>query len=62
MKSLMDLYKEWRTVSEEMLRDGFAGSLDCGEEKVRKDFTEYAELREEISFEEMFELEKAYEG
>lgn len=59
-KSLMDLYREWRKVSEEMLADGMQGSLDCGELKVREDFSTFAELPEVISFEEMFKLEKTY--
>ena len=59
-KDLMEIYREWRKVSEEMLEDGFKGSVDCGEQAVREDFSNYAELDEEISFEEMFELEKEY--
>jgi hypothetical protein len=59
---LMETYKEWRKVSEDLLKDGFAGSTDCGEKAVREDFTDYAELDEEITFEEMFELEETYKG
>lgn len=59
-KDLMEIYREWRKVSEEMLEDGFKGSVDCGEQAVREDFSNYAELDEEISFEEMLELEKEY--
>lgn len=62
MKNLFNMYKEWRKVSEEMLEDGFNGTIDCGEQSVREDFSNYAELDEEISFEEMFELEREYEG
>lgn len=47
---------------EEFIDDGMAGSIDCGEKSVREDFTAWAHLDEEISFEEMFELEREYEG
>ena len=59
-KNLMELYREWRKISEEMLIDGHLGSLDCGEGKVREDFSVFAELQEVISFEEMFKLEQNY--
>lgn len=60
MKELKKLYAEWRKVSEEMLEDGFKGSVDCGDKVVREDFSNYAELQKTISFEEMLELEKEY--
>ena len=60
MKELKKIYAEWRKVSEEMLEDGFKGSVDCGDKAVREDFSNYAELQEIISFEEMLELEKEY--
>jgi hypothetical protein len=60
MKELKKLYADWRKVSEEMLKDGFKGSIDCGEASVREDFSNYAELPETISFEKMLELEKEY--
>ena len=60
MKNLKRLYVEWRKVSEEMLEEGFKGSVDCGDKAVREDFSGYAELPETISFEEMLELEKEY--
>ena len=60
-QNLMENYKEWRRISEEMLEDGYTGSIDCGEKSVREDFSEFAKLDKEISFEEMFELEKEYE-
>lgn len=57
-------YKGWRNQMEEFLEDGtidsIGGSVDCGEGAVREDFTAWAHLDEEISFEEMFELEKRY--
>ena len=60
MKELKKLYAEWRKISEEMLEDGFKGSVDCGDKAVREDFSNYAELQETISIEEMLELEKEY--
>lgn len=60
--NLMVQYREWRKVSEEMLKDGFYGSIDCGEYAVREDFSNYANLAETISFEDMLELERAYEN
>lgn len=60
MKELKKVYAEWRKVSEEMLEDGFKGSVDCGDKAVREDFSNYAELQKTISFEEMLELEKEY--
>lgn len=58
---LFNHYCEWRKVSEEMLSDGMNGSIDCGEASVREDFSNYAGLEEEITFEQMLELEKRYE-
>lgn len=57
---LFNHYCKWREVSEEMLNDGMNGSIDCGESSVREDFSNYAGLEEEITFEEMLELEKRY--
>lgn len=62
MKDLEKLYKEWREVGEETANDtGLSFIWDCGEGCAREDFSFYAELDEEISFEEMLELEKNYE-
>jgi hypothetical protein len=60
MKNLVELYAEWRKVSEEMLADGMDGSVDCGEQRVREDFSSFAELDPEISFDVMHKLEKEY--
>ena len=60
MKELKKVYAEWRKISEEMLEDGFKGSIDCGDKAVREDFSGYAELGRIISFEDMLELEKEY--
>lgn len=57
-------YKKWRDQMEDFLHDGvidsLGGSIDCGEGSVREDFTAWAHLDEEITYEEMFELEKKY--
>lgn len=58
---LFKYYCDWREVSEEMLEDGMNGSIDCGEASVREDFSNYAGLEEEITFEKMLELERRYE-
>ena len=60
MKNLKGIYAEWRKASQEMLEDGFKGSVDCGEVSVREDFSAYAELQETITFEEMETLEEEY--
>jgi len=60
MKELKKLYAEWRKISEEMLEEGIKGSIDCGDKAVREDFSNYAELSETISFEDMLELEKEF--
>jgi len=59
MKNLTAIYREWREVTEELLKDN-PGSIDCGEQAVREDFSAFAELPETITFKEMFELEKQY--
>ena len=62
MKDLEKLYKEWREAGEEAAKDAELSFIwDCGEGCAREDFSFYAGLEEEISFEEMLELEKNYE-
>lgn len=56
MTNLEKIYKEWRKLNEEL-----GASTDCGLQIVREDFSNYAELEEEISFEEMLELERNFE-
>lgn len=56
MKDLDALYKEWREVCYDLGQD-----TDCGYVNNRQDFSDYAELDERISFEDMLELERAYE-
>lgn len=57
-------YTQWRNQMEEFLKDGTieqnGGTIDCGEKKAREDFTTWANLDEEIGYEEMLELEKKY--
>ncbi|MNW38895.1 hypothetical protein D3C74_159730 [compost metagenome] len=62
MENLMNVYSKWRMVSDEMIADGFAGSVDCGETVVREDFSNFAGLVEVIAFEDMLEIERAYEA
>ncbi|MET3209939.1 UNVERIFIED_CONTAM: hypothetical protein ABIC26_002887 [Paenibacillus sp. PvR008] len=61
MGNLMNKYSEWRKVSEQMLEDGFSGSVDCGESIVRDDFSQYAKLESTISFDDMFAIELEYD-
>lgn len=56
-KNLQNLYKEWREVG---TNNEVGFTWDCGEASARKDFTDYAELEQEITFEEMQELENNY--
>lgn len=68
-KDLMELYKEWRTIIEEHNKAEMEiggsipilGSWDCGEGYVREDFSDFAKLDKEITFEEMLELEREFE-
>lgn len=56
---LFNVYCEWRETGE----DGEVSfTWDCGEVSARKDFSDYAGLENEISFEEMLELEERYES
>lgn len=48
-------YSEWRKLNEEL-----GASTDCGEKVVREDFSSFAGLENEISFEEMLELEESF--
>lgn len=62
MKDLEKLYREWREAGEEAVEGtDMAFTWDCGEGSAREDFSYYAGLEEEISFEEMLELERNYE-
>lgn len=55
MKTLEQKYQEWLEVCDDLEQD-----TDCGIEANREDFSNFAELEEEISFEEMLELERSY--
>ena len=62
MRKLQKLYNEWRDEMEGFLAEGLPGSTDCGEQVVRADFSDWAGLKKEISFEKMLELEKNYDN
>lgn len=53
MKTINEKYKEWLKVCEELDQNP-----DSGIAANREDFSSFAELEEEISFEKMFELER----
>lgn len=63
---LFNYYKAWRQSIEEEnktkeeISGTVYGSVDCGEPSVREDFSNYARLQENISFEQMLELERMY--
>lgn len=66
---LFNLYCDWRESIEEenewQEEHGGShpvyGTWDCGEGSAREDFSNYAGLEEEITFEKMLELERRYE-
>ena len=58
---LTKIYKEWRKRQAELNEEGLYANTDCGEKSVREDFTRWANLDEEISFEDMLKLERSYE-
>jgi hypothetical protein len=55
MKELERKYVEWLEVCDDLEQD-----TDCGIPANREDFSNFADLEEEISFEEMLELERSY--
>lgn len=59
---LTKIYKEWRKRQAELNEEGLYANTDCGEGSVREDFTRWAKLKDEISFEEMLKLEQEYEN
>lgn len=70
MENLERLYAEWRRQAAEhnTWQEKHGGSdpvwwnTDCGEACVREDFSNFANLENVISFEEMLELENGYKG
>lgn len=66
---LFNMYKEWRKAIEDenkwQEKHGGSlpvyGSVDCGEQAVREDFSNYARLENEISLDNMLRLEQRYE-
>ena len=62
MINLQEKYNEWRKLGEsESNGTDIPFTWDCGEASAREDFSNYAELKEEITFDEMLELERNYE-
>lgn len=62
---MFNMYRKWRKATEEA-NEGLdlnmqQGSTDCGEQAVREDFSNYAQLENEISFDDMLRLEQRYE-
>lgn len=59
---LKKLYAEWRDISEDMLRDGYSGSVDCAEGCVLEDFNGFLDANENkpVTMEEMEELQGDY--
>lgn len=55
MKTLEKEYQEWLEVCKELDQD-----TDCGIAANREDFSNYAGLETEISFEEMLKLERQF--
>lgn len=55
MNTLETKYVEWLEVCKSLDQD-----TDCGVEANREDFSNFAELDEEISFEEMLKLERQF--
>lgn len=63
MEEMEVKYHEWRMTGErEIENTSLNFTWDCGEAAAREDFSNWAELEEEISFEEMLELENSYVG
>ena len=54
---LQRMYRMWRYEC-----DCLEQSSDCGDINNRRDFSNYAFLYEEISFDDMLELEHFYDG
>lgn len=61
MTTLEKKYAEWYEITAEQIADGLNASTDCGEAAVREDFSNYADLDEVISFEDMSALEWTYD-
>ena len=60
MKNLQEKYNEWRKAGEEAVEGtDMTFTWDCGEASAREDFAYYWDM-EELSFEEMLELEREY--
>ncbi len=51
-------YSIWLAISKEILDDGCRVSIVCREPEVRKDFSAFAGLQQEITVDDMLELEQ----
>lgn len=59
---LFKYYCDWREAGEDATEgNDYTFTWDCGEGCAREDFSNYAGLEEEITFEKMLELERRYE-
>ncbi|WP_298126774.1 helix-turn-helix domain-containing protein [uncultured Clostridium sp.] len=59
---LFNFYYNWRKEGEDAVEGTDLNFIwDCGEGRAREDFSDYARLEEEITFEKMQELEERYE-
>lgn len=62
LERLQETYNNWIEAGLEASKGtDIPFTYDCGEASAREDFSNYAELEDEISFDDMFELEKNYE-
>lgn len=59
MKTLRQLYKEWREIANQFYEEEGEKAYDCGEETARLDFSSYVGFQ--VSFNEMYDLEQEYE-
>ncbi|WP_300857098.1 helix-turn-helix transcriptional regulator [uncultured Clostridium sp.] len=58
---LFNFYCNWRKKGEDAVEGTDLNFIwDCGEGRAREDFSDYARLEEEITFEKMLELENRY--
>lgn len=61
VNELQGIYNTWREKGEEAVKDtDLYFTWDCGEMCAREDFSNYAGLKDTISFEDMLELEQNY--
>lgn len=63
MKNLKELYKKWREEIEKLhnSKEKAKEYFDSSDPAVRKEFSKWVGLDEEISYDEMFELENEFD-